>query len=162
MRNWMPRGVVEWVVVVVIVFLLGMLSGMVFWILFSTPEKGTDVNGRSIIFLSLLLSGKGNEMETNDEKLVKPEDAKGLTKWHVCADCWGPLVEYYDPKLRMSRVRCVTEGCPCNGYVTNQYVERRKGESMAEAKEAREVLKEAAPWMRTKKTEQDLLAELGF
>lgn len=97
------------------------------------------------------------------ERMTYPE-AQRTSRFCVCSDCWGHLVEFeWDTESRTSEVRCTTENCPCNGFVSIRYVENRKAESLAELYDAKAALRDAIPWMRAeKKAERQLLRELGF
>jgi hypothetical protein len=79
----------------------------------------------------------------------------------VCSDCWGDLVGIYSPKTRMKRVQCSTENCPNHGVVSKKFVEKREQKSQGELIEAKTALK-AAGVLRTTKTAQQILSELGF
>ena len=94
---------------------------------------------------------------------LTPVEAQKLVRDYVCSDCWETLVEDYHREARTSAVRCATEGCPCNGLVSREFVERRKAESRAELSEARIALRDAIPWLPgEKKSVEQLLEELGF
>jgi len=78
----------------------------------------------------------------------------------VCAHCWGPLVRY--PDLDGWRVECSACG-PGVGFVTRDYAERRRLESVAEKVEVERLLQSIGVLPRPpKRTEETILKELGF
>lgn len=92
---------------------------------------------------------------------LEPDQATKTKRDCVCSDCYGELIVRYDAKTRKSRVTCGTAECPGNGFVTRSWVERAKAENRAQSAEARQVLSKALPWIAPRKSEQQLLAELG-
>jgi len=97
------------------------------------------------------------------ERMTFPEAQRTIRRY-LCSDCWDDLREFeYDSAMRTSVVRCSTENCLCNGYVTRRYVEIRQAESLGDLANARIVLRDAVPWIRgDAKTTTQLLKELGF
>ncbi len=97
-------------------------------------------------------------------EMMNVSQAQRTIRRYVCSDCWEDLREFeYDSATRTSIVRCSTENCPCNGYVSRRYVEIRQAESFGELANARIVLRDAIPWIRgDAKTTTQLLKELGF
>jgi len=77
---------------------------------------------------------------------------------YVCSDCWGPLIVRHglDGRLHVVCSRCVVTP----GFVTKEYVERRRSESHAELAEARRNLEAVIP--QKKQTNEEILQELGF
>lgn len=52
-----------------------------------------------------------------------------LIRTHVCAQCWGQLVERY---LDNSFQVVCPRGCQPGGFVTREYADRRRAESHAQ------------------------------
>jgi len=94
---------------------------------------------------------------------LTPLEAQELIRDYVCNNCWGTLVEHYNPKTQTTTLYCATTDCPCDGLVSKGFVDRCKAESRAELSEARIALRDAVPWLRSeKKSTEQLLEELGF
>ena len=91
---------------------------------------------------------------------LDPVEAEKLVRDCVCSDCWEGLTARYDPATRMSTVSCETAGCECKGTVSKHYPERREAQARAELAEATVALTRAG--VLPKKSEKQLLAELGF
>lgn len=61
-----------------------------------------------------------------------------IVKHYVCAQCWGPLMQDFNPgkpKERRYKVTCPDCG-EDRGFVTREFAEQRKAESGAKAREA--------------------------
>jgi hypothetical protein len=97
------------------------------------------------------------------ETQLNHDKANTIVRYYLCSDCWETLAAYDDPNTHKSSVRCVTQDCPCRGYVRREFVERRKTVSRRELIEARLTLRGALPWYHEeKKTPEQLLRELGY
>lgn len=93
------------------------------------------------------------------EQVFLPDEARRVVRDYACAQCWGPLIERYDWRLRVSEVECPRCGSE-RGIVTRRYAELRLAESRAEWAEARANL----GWIAgiEPKSTDELLSELGF
>ena len=91
---------------------------------------------------------------------VSYHEAAEITAGYVCAACWGQLSAH--PADQGVIIECAECGADTPGFVSRNYTERRKSESLNQYYLAREALREALPWMRSKKTQAELLSELGF
>jgi hypothetical protein len=95
--------------------------------------------------------------------IMDPDQATQTVAQCVCSGCYDQLIQRYDWHTRTSEVTCVTENCDTPGFVSRSWVEQQKANNLAEAHEARQVLQNAAPWMKPEKKSTDqLLKELGF
>lgn len=95
--------------------------------------------------------------------ILPPQEADQVKRTSVCADCFDELTVAYDWRQRQSTVTCITPDCPCHGFVTRSYVDRAKAENRAQAIEAEQVLKNAAPWLqKPKRSAEEILKELGL
>ena len=104
-----------------------------------------------------------NELAEKTQHEMEYDQAVTIRRDCVCSDCYGQLVVHYDGKQRKHTITCGTTGCPCHGFVSRRWVERRIAENRAEAAEAKHVLEQAVPWMaRPKKSADQILSELGF
>jgi hypothetical protein len=92
---------------------------------------------------------------------IDPIDAEKMVRDCVCSDCWGDLTAKFNHQTRNSEVTCSTKDCPGHGVVSKRFVEKREQASRGEAMEARTALSRAGI-VRTNKTAQQLLSELGF
>ena len=90
--------------------------------------------------------------------------AQHTVKCYVCACCWGHLEEVLVEGEHV--VRCAKGGDECDGkgFVTKFYADRRRQESMGEAREVRTLLREFGVIENplAGKSEEQLLKELGF
>lgn len=93
---------------------------------------------------------------------MSPEAGNRTKKRYVCARCWSELTIRHLHDDRLVVVICETcQNCP--GYVTKSYVERAQQKSMSERMDARYALRDAVPWLRgPKKNQEQILKELGF
>ncbi len=97
------------------------------------------------------------------QSFLDPFDADGFIKHHRCSACWGILVKRMkrdDQGKRRYRCECEVCGWHTPGYVSATYVQRRFESNRAEAAAAKHALRDAIPWMKSKKTEEQILAEL--
>lgn len=91
--------------------------------------------------------------------------ARKTVKFYACSNCWGELEIL--PDLRESGmyfVTCKKCGDETKGYVTQHFVNRRRGESEFEERDARKLLVKVGilPNPLEGRTKADLLKELGF
>ena len=92
-----------------------------------------------------------------------PFDADGFVAHHRCSACWGVLTKRMtrdDQGKRRYRCECELCGWSTPGYVSAAYVQRRFDANRSEAAAAKIALRDAIPWMKSKKTEAQILAEL--
>jgi transposase len=94
-------------------------------------------------------------------QVPRPETER-LKTHYVCSDCWGHLVLFPDPQTHLIDVRCMTEGCPCSGYVTRGFTARREQEQVLERMEVRAALQGLVDWIEPRRSVAQNLAELGF
>lgn len=98
--------------------------------------------------------------------ISNPAEAQDVVNNYLCADCWGELVEFIrqrPDRTTYSVVHCVTPDCPCSGFVSRKWVERREAESASEALTVRRNLQQAGVLPRPpKKAPAQILTELGF
>lgn len=87
------------------------------------------------------------------------EEAQRIVKRCVCSSCWGQLVAVKKGDLYLAECQTCNE---CRGYVSRKWTERRASESAAEKYEARAALRDSIPWMKSNKTEAELIESLGF
>ena len=80
---------------------------------------------------------------------------------YCCSACWGHLVKR-PTENRLYIVECHSCGTDTPGYVTKAYADRRRAESFNEAYEVKKLLKGLGILPTTKRSEQDILADLGF
>jgi hypothetical protein len=81
-----------------------------------------------------------------------------LVEDYVCATCWGLLAEVFENGQHI--VKCTNPDCTGEGFVTKAYANRRKQDSLAERREARDNLTKILNLPR--KSKEQLLKELGF
>jgi len=83
----------------------------------------------------------------------------------LCSNCWGELTEQF-VEANVREVHCITEGCPCTGFVSRRYVERRMQEQINEMYEARhalaDLIKEITSAGKPDPSHKDYLKMLGF
>lgn len=91
-----------------------------------------------------------------------PFKADEFIERHVCSACWGLLIKIR-PVITERKwiVQCEECGTSTKGYVTRRWAQQRAEISRAELTEAKYALRDAVPWMRTNKTEAQILKELG-
>jgi hypothetical protein len=90
-----------------------------------------------------------------------PDQAAQTVRDCLCSDCWGQLIARYDPKTRLSVVKCSTDGCSCNGFVSRKGVVRREAESGFELVQVKQALRNVLP-QSLPEDEQAILKSLGF
>ena len=100
------------------------------------------------------------------DELVEFKDpfaADAFVEKHVCSACWGMLIKIRpDPQVRVWTVQCSDCKDKTRGFVTRRWAQQRAELSRAELIEAKHALREAVPWLNSKKTEDQILKELGF
>lgn len=93
---------------------------------------------------------------------VPRQEAERLKTHYVCSDCWGHLVLFPDPETRLIDVHCMTDDCPCNGFVTKGFIAQREQEQVLERMEARAALQGIVDWLEPRRSVAQNLRELGF
>ena len=87
-----------------------------------------------------------------------------LQRDYRCAGCWNPLAVGFD--ARGDWISCDTPGCSLPGVVSAKWVEGQLSESQARAESARQVLKDAFPWIaaltKSKLPTEKIISQLGF
>ena len=89
-------------------------------------------------------------------------EADDFNALYRCSACWGILVKQ---KKDDGKYTCLCENCKENtpGYVTSKYVDRQFEKNLAEASEARYILRNFMPKREVRKeTESEILHSLGF
>lgn len=88
--------------------------------------------------------------------------ARKTVKFYACSSCWGELE--MTPKGDKFEVTCKKCAAETKGYVTQYFVNRRRGESEFEQMDATRLLQklEIIPNPHKGKTTEQLLKELGF
>lgn len=120
------------------------------------PKCGAMVSAES-------LHADGAKPPADLQSFSDPFDADGFNQHHRCAACWGILTKHMsrdEGGKRRYRCECELCGWSTPGYVSASYVQRRFESSRAEAVAAKIALRDAIPWMKSKKTEEQILAEL--
>jgi DNA-directed RNA polymerase subunit RPC12/RpoP len=89
--------------------------------------------------------------------------ARKTVKHYVCSNCWGEL-EMAPIQGDKFEVTCKKCGDETKGYVTQYYVNRRRGESEHEEVNVRHLLQklDIIPNPHKGKSTEQLLKELGF
>jgi hypothetical protein len=96
------------------------------------------------------------------QTFTDPFKADEFAEKHVCSACWGLLIKTRpDPKERRWVMQCEDCGSSTKGYVTRRWAQQRAEVSRAELTEAKHALREAVPWLNLKKSESQILKELG-
>ena len=93
------------------------------------------------------------------------EYARKTVKKYACSVCWGELEMTPDPNhAGMYQVTCKKCGEETRGYVTQYFVNRRRGESEFEQREATHLLRklEILPDPMKGMSKEQKLKELGF
>jgi len=82
---------------------------------------------------------------------------------YVCSNCWHDLELKFAPN-HLYFLICPNCGDDTKGYVTRQYAERRKQESMGDLMDAKQVLLDAKIIKNPNegKKVEDVIKELGF
>lgn len=106
-------------------------------------------------------------MEENKQHFEKMhrDEARIFIDRYRCSTCWGWLTRDSDKENPMIvTVHCEKQDCTGAGFVTAKYVEKRRGESELDYREAKRNLSEALklPNPNAGKTADQLLKELGF
>ncbi len=80
----------------------------------------------------------------------------------VCSGCWGHLLRFAEPG-GIYRVECHRCKGDTVGFVTRDYAERRRLESVSERVEVEKLLQTIGAMPKSpKKTKTQLMKELGF
>jgi hypothetical protein len=88
-------------------------------------------------------------------------DARRLADEYLCSDCWEVLTVY--PEGNAYNIKCVTPGCTTPGCTSRKYVDKHHAINAMQWVEARIVLKDALPWLKTEARSIDQnLRDLGF
>jgi hypothetical protein len=85
-------------------------------------------------------------------RVPTPHD-QGIVWHYLCANCWGDLYSrYVDEKdasgFHLKEINCTTDGCPCRGFVSKQFVENFEAIARIERRKAYDDLKDILPWVR--------------
>lgn len=116
---------------------------------------------------------KEGRMSIQQEPTPTPKDKHDMTyaeayrtqQSYVCAGCYHTVVATETDRERGTwTATCATTDCSTPGYVTRSWLKREQEKNAAQAIEARDVLRQAVPWMNPHKgkTDDQLLKELGF
>lgn len=91
------------------------------------------------------------------------ELARNTVKWYGCAGCWGELEMNPAPDGGYL-VTCKSCGAETRGYVSQKYIERRRGESVGEAIQVKRLLIKTGYLVDPLKgkTKAELIRELGY
>lgn len=89
-----------------------------------------------------------------------PEMAEKIQRDYCCAGCYGHL-NLYHADNRMTRVTCDNCG-DGRGFVTKHFADQRRSDSMSEAIDVKAMLQSAGVVTYTKRTAEEILADLGF
>lgn len=95
------------------------------------------------------------------KQLMTFEEARKLKDKYRCSSCWSVL-DIFPADNGAFTVRCMGCGDNSKGFVTQRFVEKRKEANAFEAMNAKYVLSQAVPWMKSKDTEEEILRKLGF
>ena len=88
------------------------------------------------------------------------DQAQRAKKKYCCSSCWSSL-EIFPMDGGAFTLKCLACGNP-KGLVTKRYVEKRQSENSMEAVNARYVLSQSIPWMKSNKSEAEIIKDLGF
>lgn len=99
----------------------------------------------------------------NLQGFTDPFKADEFARLHVCSACWGLLIKVR-PVLTERKwvMQCESCGEQTRGYVTRRYAQMRAEASRAELAEAKHALRDAIPWLKSKKTAAEIFADLGI
>jgi len=87
-------------------------------------------------------------------------DAQYFIQNFLCSNCYGHLIGHLTDEGTL--VLCAKCHLETTGYVTKQYVERRRQKSLADKAEAARVLRNVIKSPNSGKSEKELLRELGY
>jgi hypothetical protein len=96
---------------------------------------------------------------------LDPFQADEFSTIHRCSSCWGVLIKRMrrdETSKRHYWLECEICKEKTPGYVSASYVEWRIQKSSLELYEARRALRDAVPWLKSGKTAQQLIKELGY
>lgn len=90
--------------------------------------------------------------------------ARRTIKYYGCSTCWGSLKMEGPDESGGYVVVCENCGDETKGYVSQKYIEKRRGESISDERQAKKVLIEAGilPDPMAGKTQEQKLKELGY
>ena len=83
-------------------------------------------------------------------------EAMATVKNYLCSRCWGRLIAHD------LDVTCVNPDCDGEGFVTFDYVQRRRAEDGADAAEARIHLRDILNLKKKDRTPEKILEDLGY
>jgi len=92
--------------------------------------------------------------------ILPDENAEQMQEEYVCAGCWQRLsLEYTaDKTARVTCVRCGDD----RGFVHKSWAEKQREHDFADASEVKRLLKKLGVIDQQSKTEEEILADLGF
>jgi hypothetical protein len=96
-----------------------------------------------------------------EPQVINETLAKDFEKNYRCAGCWGRLKIFYDWQNKTWLVSCA-KNCGSNGFVTNYFVERQLNNSVQEKILFNKFLADIIIPDHKKKTNDQLLKELGY
>jgi len=88
------------------------------------------------------------------------ERAQETAATRCCSNCYGHLVVYLTDDGAI--VKCHHCGDDTRGYVRKAWADRMRQQSAADLLDAKQVLKNIIPDLSPKKSETELLRDLGF
>jgi len=89
--------------------------------------------------------------------------ARTTLRDYRCATCWGPLVALdLQNEAREFDVHCANPECSGTGFVTAAYVDRRRSDDLADYSDAAYNLRDVLPGLKSGKTADEIIQELGF
>ncbi len=90
---------------------------------------------------------------------VTGRDTVRMTKYRLCAECWGEL--YYDPNVH--GYLCRTKGCTCNSSISRRTVEIREAQNEADLLKAQRAMAQVLGLPgRVTPNQTAIMKELGF
>jgi hypothetical protein len=89
--------------------------------------------------------------------------ARTTLRDYRCATCWGALVAIdLQNEARELDVHCANPDCSGTGFVTAAHVDRRRSEDLSDYSEAAYNLRDIIPGLKSGKSAEEIIRELGF
>jgi ssDNA-binding Zn-finger/Zn-ribbon topoisomerase 1 len=128
---------------------------------FGREMSGHDISINTLCFADPGLGWDRPFLQRNESKGMNLSLMQKTVDKYVCSTCWGRLLLYYENSQHS--IRCANyPDCTGRGYVTKYYASRRLSESANERGEVKDLLTKLGILQKPKKSEQELLKELGF